>query len=186
VSGAPAGCGWFCLLEGRAERRVPAAVVGAASTIGRIQMKSRPYITLAVVLTVNFFIMWALTYVGVAAVDHIFLNVNRFYMAVVMVAPMAVVMLTAMSHMFDNKRLNIAIYVAAVVVFVGAFAAIRAQVFVGDAQLSRSMIPHHSIAIKNCEQATLDDQETVELCDEIVQTQREEIAQMRAILERLE
>lgn len=36
----------------------------------------------------------ALTYVGVAELDHVFLNVNRFYMAVVMVAPTVIVMLT--------------------------------------------------------------------------------------------
>jgi uncharacterized protein (DUF305 family) len=149
-------------------------------------VKGRPYLTLAAAVGVHFFIMWALTYVGVAAWDHIFLNVNRFYMAVVMVAPMVIVMLVAMRHMFENKALNIGIYTGSALVFIAAFAAIRAQVFVGDTQLSRSMIPHHSVAIKTCEQAALDDPETIELCDTIVQTQREEIAQMRAILERLD
>jgi uncharacterized protein (DUF305 family) len=149
-------------------------------------MKERPYATLAVAIIVHFFIMWALTYIGVAALDHIFLNLNRFYMAVVMVAPMIIVMLTAMSHMFPNKRLNVGIYAVSIIVFIAVFAAIRAQTFVGDAQLSRSMIPHHSIAIKNCEQASLQDPESIELCEQIIQAQREEIAQMRAILERLE
>ena len=149
-------------------------------------MKGRPYATLTVAITVHFFIMWALTYVGVAALDHVFLNVNRFYMAVVMVAPMVVVMLAAMRHMFENKRLNIALYAGSAIVFIAAFGAIRAQTFVGDTQLSRSMIPHHSVAIKTCERGSLDDPETIELCDQIVQTQREEIAQMRNILERLD
>ena len=148
-------------------------------------MKNKPYATLALALTIHFFIMWSLTYVGVAAFEHIFLNVNRFYMAVVMVAPMAIVMLAAMRHMFPKKRVNLGIYIAAAIVFVAAFAAIRSQAFVGDAQLSLSMIPHHSIAIKNCERANLNDPETIRLCDEIVETQREEIAQMRGILERL-
>jgi uncharacterized protein (DUF305 family) len=149
-------------------------------------MKHRPYATLAIAVSVHFFIMWALTYVGVAALDHVFLNVNRFYMAVVMVAPMVVVMLTAMSHMFPNKRLNAAVYAASALVFIAAFVAIRSQTFVGDAQLSRSMIPHHSIAIKNCEQASLRDPESIELCGQIIKSQREEIAQMLGILERLE
>jgi uncharacterized protein (DUF305 family) len=148
-------------------------------------MKDKPYATLALAVGVHFFIMWALTYVGVNAFDDIFLNVNRFYMAVIMVAAMVVVMLGFMSHMFKNKRLNIGIYAASALVFVAAFLAIRSQAFVGDEQLSRSMIPHHSIAIKTCEQATLDDPETIELCDQIVEAQREEIAQMRDILERL-
>jgi uncharacterized protein (DUF305 family) len=149
-------------------------------------MKGRPYLTFAIALSVHFLIMWALTYVGVASLDHVHLNWNRFYMAVVMVAPMAIVMLLAMRHMFPNGRANAGILLAAVVLFVAAFAAIRAQALVGDVQLSRSMIPHHSIAIKNCEQATLRDPETIELCQEIIRAQREEIAQMERILERLD
>lgn len=149
-------------------------------------MKGKPYQTLAVAITVHFFIMWALTYSGVYAFDHIFLNLNRFYMPVLMVAPMVVVMLVAMRHMFENKRLNIAIYAGSAVVFVAAFVGIQRQVFVGDEQLSKSMIPHHSIAIKTCEYADLDDPETIELCDQIIQAQREEIAQMEEILERLD
>lgn len=149
-------------------------------------MRGRPYATLAAAVAVHFFIMWGLTYVGVAAFDHIFLNVNRFYMALVMVAPMVIVMLVAMRHMFANGRANAAIYAGSAIVFVAAFVAIRSQAFVGDEQLSRSMIPHHSVAIKTCERASLDDPETVELCEQIVRAQREEIAQMRAILERLD
>jgi uncharacterized protein (DUF305 family) len=57
---------------------------------------------------------------------------------------------------------------------------------VGDEQMSRSMIPHHSIAIKTCERAQLDDPETIQLCRKIVETQREEIAQMEGILARLD
>ena len=149
-------------------------------------MKGKPYLTLAAAITVHFFIMWALTYSGVYAFDHIFLNLNRFYMAVLMVAPMVVVMLVAMRHMFENKGLNIAIYAASAVLFVAAFSAIQNQWAVGDEQLSKSMIPHHSIAIKTCENAQLDDAETVELCEQIIKAQREEIAQMRDILERLD
>lgn len=148
-------------------------------------MNNKPYATLALAVSVHFFIMWALTYVGVAALGHVYLNVNRFYMAVVMVAPMVIVMLAVMSHMFPRKRINIGIYVCSAAVFVAAFAAIRTQAFVGDAQLSRSMIPHHSIAIKNCEQARLRDPESIKLCGQIIQSQREEIAQMEGILKRL-
>jgi uncharacterized protein (DUF305 family) len=130
--------------------------------------------------------MWALTYSGVWVFDHIWLNLNRFYMAVVMVAPMIIVMVLAMWRMFPKPRVNVALLVVSTLVFGGAFAAIRTQAFVGDQQLSRSMIPHHSIAIKTCERAQLTDPETVRLCRQIVQTQREEIAQMEGILARLD
>lgn len=149
-------------------------------------MKGKPYATLAAAIAVHFVIMWALTYSGVWVFDHIWLNLNRFYMAVVMVAPMVVVMVLAMWHMFPKARVNVALLAVSALVFGGAFAAIRTQVFVSDEQLSRSMIPHHSIAIKTCERADLSDPETIRLCEQIVQTQREEIAQMEAILARLD
>lgn len=41
------------------------------------------------------------------------------------------------------------------------------------------------MAIKTCERAALTDPETISLCEQIVQAQREEIAQMEGILERL-
>jgi|TARA_B100001105_G_C22331816_1_gene417257 uncharacterized protein (DUF305 family) len=46
------------------------------------------------------------------------------------------------------------------------------------------MIPHHSGAILMCEQATLTDPEIKALCRGIVDGQRQEIAQMEAILAR--
>jgi len=63
------------------------------------------------------------------------LNANRFYMAVVMVAPMVIVMLAFMSSMFQNKRLNIALYAGFALLFIATFAAIRTQAFVGDEEL---------------------------------------------------
>lgn len=48
------------------------------------------------------------------------------------------------------------------------------------------MIPHHAIAIETCEHADIDKPEMIELCDSIVQTQREEIVQVRDIFERLD
>lgn len=167
-------------------RRPVADAAAAAISKRRTTLNGKPYRTLALAITVHFFVMFALTYSGVARLDHVFVNLNRFYMAVVMVAPMVAVMLVFMRQMFENKRLNIALYLASALVFIGAFAAIRTQALVGDEQFLRSMIPHHSIAIKTCERADIDDLEIIDLCGEIVQTQREEIAQMRDILERLD
>jgi hypothetical protein len=62
-------------------------------------------------ITVHFFVMGALTYSGVWVLDHIWLNLNRFYMATVMVAPMAVVMVLAMWHMFPKPRVNVALLI---------------------------------------------------------------------------
>ena len=148
-------------------------------------MKMNSYKTLALTVGVNFFIMFALTFVGVNRVGDIYLNLNRFYMALVMVAPMVFLMVFFMSRMFENKRLNMLLYLGSTLVFLAAFLAIRTQALVGDTQFLRSMIPHHSIAIKTCQQATIKDPEIVELCKGIVASQQAEIDQMNDILDRL-
>ncbi|MGE0880909.1 MAG: DUF305 domain-containing protein [Acidimicrobiia bacterium] len=145
-----------------------------------------PYGTLGIVTVVSWAIMFALTYVGVNRRNDIFVNLNRFYMAVLMVAVMPVLMMIFMSHMFRNLRANVAIALVAVAVFVFSFVAIRQQVFVGDRQFLRSMIPHHSIAVKTCKYAHLGDQEIKDLCKEIIESQEREITQMKQIIERLD
>ncbi len=148
-------------------------------------MKMHSDRTLALTVGVHFFIMFALTYVGVNVIGDIHLNLNRFYMALVMVAPMVILMLLFMGRRFEDKRLNAALYALSVLVFLGAFLAIRTQAFVGNQQFLRSMIPHHSIAIKTCQRSDITDSEIVELCKGIVASQQSEIDQMEAILERL-
>lgn len=148
-------------------------------------MKPNPYKTLAKTVGIHFFIMFALTYSGVFTLDHIYPNLNRFYMAIIMVAPMVLLMMFFMRHMFQDKRLNIALYSLATFLFVGGFAAIQTQAFVGNDQFLKSMIPHHSIAIKTCERADITDEEIKQLCVEIVEAQREEIAEMEEIMKRL-
>jgi uncharacterized protein (DUF305 family) len=46
------------------------------------------------------------------------------------------------------------------------------------------MIPHHSGAVLMCERARLRDAEIVELCAKIIQSQQQEIDQMKSILAR--
>lgn len=149
-------------------------------------MKLNPYKALAATVGIHFFIMFALTYAGVFRFEHIYPNLNRFYMAVIMVAPMVILMMIFMGHMFGNKKLNIALYSLSAVIFIGGFFAIRSQALVGNEQFLKSMIPHHSIAIKTCERADISDPEIQQLCKEIVEAQRKEIAQMEDIMKRLE
>ena len=97
---------------------------------------------------------------------------------------LAAVMLVSMRSMFHMKNLNLAIGVAAVVVFAVSFLAMRTQAVVGDRQFLRSMIPHHSGAILMCEEASLSDPEIVALCRDIVASQKAEIAKMEQLLAR--
>ena len=115
-------------------------------------------------------------------------NINFFYMALTMAMPMGVLMLWMMGSMYANKRLNLILYIALAVVFVLAFAAVRTQALVGDRQFARSMIPHHSGAILMCRESSLRDVQLRDLCfkaDGIIASQEREIAEMKAILNRL-
>ena len=143
------------------------------------------YRKLAIAITINTIIMFFLTYVMISSADHFVVNINRIYMALIMAAPMVIVMLLVMRSMFMNKRLNAILLATFGLITILLFILIRTQTPVGDVQFLRSMIPHHSGAILMCEQSTITDPEIIELCDQIVQTQQEEISQMETILQRL-
>lgn len=142
------------------------------------------YKQLTIELLVDFLIMYLVMYTMIASLDHFVVNINNAYMTLMMVAPMAIVMLVGMRSMFPSKRLNVAIGVGAAVVFAVSFIAMRTQAAVGDEQFLRSMIPHHSGAILMCEQSAITDPEILALCKQIVESQKAEIAQMQAMLER--
>ena len=130
--------------------------------------------------------MFALTYIMVFRVDEVFLNLNRFYMALIMVSSMPILMIVFMSEMFKNQVLNFVIIGLCIVLFGVTFWLIRTQTPIGDIQFLRSMIPHHSGAITMCERSNITDNEIEELCNQIVEQQKEEIGQMKKILQRIQ
>ena len=147
--------------------------------------QARSYLGFGIELLIDFAIMYFVMYTMIATLDHLFLNLNNVYMTMMMVAPMAMIMLVAMRSMFPSRAANIGIAAAAVVVFLVGFVGMRTQAGIGDREFLRSMIPHHSGAILMCREASLSDPEIVALCRDIVEAQNREIAQMRAILNRL-
>lgn len=149
-------------------------------------MKLEPYKAFALTVGIHFFIMYALVFTPVNALDDIkLLNLRNLYKSLIMVAPMAILMLVLMNDMFQNKKINNFLYWASAIVFILTFFFIRQQVFVGDKQFIKSMIPHHSSAITMCQEASLTDVELRNLCSEIIASQQEEIDEMNIILDRL-
>lgn len=134
---------------------------------------------------IHFPIMYAVMFSMVYSWDEIFHNLNTFYMAGMMVAPMIILMPITMSMMYMNKQLNIIVYTVSALLFITFLAFTRGQIFIGDRQFVRSMIPHHSGAVLMCERAKIEDSELKALCDEIIQGQKREIEQMKKILTRL-
>jgi uncharacterized protein (DUF305 family) len=141
------------------------------------------YRRLALMALLSFAAMYVLMYAMVDAFDNVLPNVNQFYMAGLMAAPMVVIELALMGMMYPNRRANLAIGTASVILGVAFWFAIRSQAGVGDEQFLKSMIPHHAGAILMCEKAEVSDPEVRKLCRQIIQSQREEIAQMKALLD---
>lgn len=142
------------------------------------------YLKLGIALAISLMLMVVLTMSMVRTIDHFYFNLSNFYMALIMVAPMGVVMLVVMWGMFRDKRLNFVLLAGFTALFVAAFWMGRTETFVGDEAFLRSMIPHHSRAILVCQESDLSDPEVIELCEQIVEAQQEEITQMEGILER--
>tara|TARA_B100001167_G_C16513917_1_gene186936 strand:- start:65 stop:514 length:450 start_codon:yes stop_codon:yes gene_type:complete len=148
-------------------------------------MKSM-YKKLLTTVGIHFIIMYCLSYVVIDSItDAYFFSTRPLYMALVMVPPMIILMLYVMRSMYPNKKLNTILYIASSALFVFAFIAIRTQLFVGNEMFLKSMIPHHSGAITVCQESSITDPEIIQLCDDIVSAQKEEITQMKEILQRL-
>jgi hypothetical protein len=130
--------------------------------------------------------MFILMYLNTYAWDHVRWSETRFYMAFLMGSTMAVIMLGFMLSMYRDKRVNIGIAAGAVVVFALSLWLVRSQETVQDRSYMRAMIPHHSIAILTSERANISDPRARELADTIIETQREEIEQMKALISELE
>jgi uncharacterized protein (DUF305 family) len=103
-------------------------------------------------------------------------------MALYMGAAMAVIMLSFMLSMYANRNANIAIYAVAIAVFASSLFLLRSQTTVQDVSYMRAMIPHHSIAILTSERAEISDPRVRKLADEIIEAQRREIAEMKALI----
>ena len=146
---------------------------------------SRPYVMLAVNLGLSLVVMYVAMFAMIWTWGEFIQNVNFFYMALVMWAPMGAIMLATMGGMYRNRKLNTALYMGFAAIFVLSLLGIRQQSLVGDDQFLRSMIPHHSGAILMCEEAKLTDPEIRGLCGEIIEAQKQEIAQMKRIMDRL-
>ena len=131
-------------------------------------------------------VMLALMYLNTYRLEDIFFSETRAYMALVMGAAMAIIMLSFMLHMHPDRRINIGIFAAGAAVFALALWLVRSQATVGEVSYMKAMIPHHSIAILTSERARISDPRVRELADQIIESQRREIAEMKALIAELE
>jgi uncharacterized protein (DUF305 family) len=130
------------------------------------------YRKFGLMMVISFFVMYAVMFLNVFQLDHVMLSMTRTYMALLMVAPMAVSMLLFMWKMYQNVKLNYVIIAASVIVFVGSLVGLRTQTPISDIQWMKAMIPHHSSAILTSSYATFEDAEAQQLADDIIAAQK--------------
>lgn len=144
------------------------------------------YKMFSLMMLISFIIMYSVMFLNMDKSDHYHTSVTRVYMALLMVAPMAVVMMLMMGKMYPNKRMNTGIILGAVILFGVVLAGLRTQTPIGDLQYMKAMIPHHSSAIMVSKHTTIKDPEVKKLSEQIIKSQEEEIEQMEAAIERLD
>jgi uncharacterized protein (DUF305 family) len=146
----------------------------------------KKYGRFGVMILTSTVIMLGLMYLNTYQIDHVFYSETRVYMAVMMGAAMAIVMLAFMRKMYTNRKVNTAIFAGSAVLFAVSLFLVRSQTTIEDTAWMKAMIPHHSIAILTSENAKITDPRVRELADTIIETQRKEIKEMKSLIKELE
>lgn len=141
-----------------------------------------PYAKFFAMIATSTVVMFVLMYLNTYLPSHVFFSETRTYMAILMGAVMAFVMLVFMRGMYPSKAANAAIFVGSVLVFALSLWLVRSQVTVQDRSYMRAMIPHHSIAIMTSSRAGITDPRVRTLADDIIYAQDKEIAEMRFLI----
>ncbi|QPC86180.1 DUF305 domain-containing protein [Mesorhizobium sp. NBSH29] len=144
------------------------------------------YARFTIMIATSTLVMFALMYLNTYAIDHIWFSQTRAWMALLMGAVMAIIMLAFMLGMYRNSAANMAIFVTAILVFVGSLWLIRSQETVDDVSYLKAMIPHHSIAIMTSRRAHISDPRVRKMADGIIEAQVREIGEMESLISDLE
>lgn len=144
------------------------------------------YSRFAAMIATSTVVMFGLMYLNTYALEHVRYSQTRTWMALLMGAVMALIMIGFMWGMYKNKRANVGIVTGAIAVFAGALWLVRSQETVDDVAYMKAMIPHHSIAIMTSERAHIRDPKVRLLADRIIDAQIREIAEMERHIARLE
>ena len=136
----------------------------------------------AAMIVTSTLVMFVLMYLNTYALDHVSYSQTRTWMALLMGAAMAVIMMVFMWSMYRNRTLNAVIIAASTVIFAVSLWLVRSQETVYDVSYMKAMIPHHSIAIMTSERAHIRDPRVRKLADGIIEAQVREIGEMKSLI----
>ncbi|NHE57931.1 DUF305 domain-containing protein [Cyclobacterium plantarum] len=149
-------------------------------------MKNAPYTTFVLMLACSAISMYITMYFNTYELSHVFFSWTRMYMTLIGIGGMSIIMFLFMRKMYANKKKNVAVILGSILLMASATFLVRQQIPIEDVKWMRAMIPHHSIAILTSKRADLKDPEVKKLADEIIKAQEREIAEMKAMINRLE
>jgi hypothetical protein len=141
------------------------------------------YLRFGAMIGTSMAVMYGVMYVNTFELTHVRWSETRLFMTLLMGSTMAIIMLGFMLSMYKNRRFNIAIVAASVVLFGLGTWLVRSQTTVQETSYMSAMIPHHSIAILTSERSEIDDVRVCELAVEIIEAQRREIAEMEWLID---
>ena len=144
------------------------------------------YKRFAVMAVAMFIAMYFIMYAMIDGLNNLIPNINNLYMTLLMVSAMLIIELLIMKGMYQNKKINWAIITVSLAIGIFSWFGIREQLFVGDKEFVKGMIPHHAAAVLMSEKAKLTDPELIELQKNILETQAKEIELMKRKLKEFE
>jgi len=146
----------------------------------------KKYAWFGVMIAASTVMMFVLMYFNTYEWGHIFFSETRAYMAILMGAAMAIIMMSFMYKMYPKKFANISIFIGSFIIIVLSVFLVRSQITVEDVSWMKAMIPHHSIAILTSERAHISDPRVRDLADRIIEAQRKEIDEMKTLIKDIE
>jgi uncharacterized protein (DUF305 family) len=168
-----------------AERQPGSRQSGSGQKAGHA-MQMGSYGRFAAMVAVSTSVGWAAMYLNVYQLDHVFFSWMRLFMAMIMGGVMTAIMMLFMWRMYPSKKANLAVLGVAAALFLAGLGLARTQATVDDVAWMKAMIPHHSIALLTSERARIENPRVRALVDGIIESQRREIAEMKALIEEIE
>jgi cation transport ATPase len=144
------------------------------------------YKRFALMAVAMFVAMYFIMYAMIDGLNNLIPNINNLYMTLLLVSAMLIIELLIMKGMYQNKKINWAIITVSLAIGIFSWFGIREQLFVGDKEFVKGMIPHHAAAVLMSEKAKLTDPELMELQKNILETQAKEIELMKRKLKEFE
>jgi hypothetical protein len=136
----------------------------------------------AMILTAMVVMYWTM-FVSSWELSHVRWSQSRMFMALTMGGTMGLIMLAWMLSMYRNKKANLVIVAASLLLLAVGVSLDRSQATVQDTSFMSAMIPHHSMAITRSERAEFNDVRVCELAVEISEAQRREISEMEWLID---